>query len=111
MTAQHPGLPKLSVLVQAADAGLHPWVHAHIAADVRRTALEEELGFWLDTAAQDMDNARTFASHAPESGQPAEAFLDRWLRISADCHVLAGPRFPGATRTSTSPVLRPATAR
>lgn len=94
--SEHPSsLPELSVLVRAADAALHPWVHEHVATEVRLAALAEELGFWLNTAAQDMDYARTYLSHAPESGQPAEAFLDRWLQVSADCHVLAGPRFLG----------------
>ncbi len=90
-----PDLPPLDVLVTAADAGLHPWVHAHVAEPLRRAALEEELSFCLDTAARDMDYARAFAGRAPQSGQPPQAYLDRWLAISEDTHVLAGPRYLG----------------
>ena len=88
-------LPELSDLVQVADAGLHPWVHAHVPVSVRRAALEEEIGFWLNTAAQDMDHAKAFAQSAPQLGLPPEAYLDRWLELVPGEHVLAGPRYLG----------------
>jgi GNAT superfamily N-acetyltransferase len=88
-------LPTLDVLVDAADAGLHPWVHQHVPDKVRRAALEEELAFWLHTAAQDMDYAKTYARDAPQSGQPPEAYLDRWIPLTSGGHVLAGPRYLG----------------
>jgi hypothetical protein len=88
-------LPSLETLVDAADAGLHPWVHRHVPKATRREALAEELGFWLNTAAQDLEYAATYAANAPHSGQPAEAYLDRWVAIDADAHVLIGPRYLG----------------
>lgn len=88
-------LPPLDLLVTAADASLHPWVRAHVAEPVRRRALEEELGFWLNTAARDMDYATTYAEAAPQSGEPAEAYWDRWLPLSDGAHILAGPRYLG----------------
>ena len=60
-----PGLPGLDTLVEATDAALHPWVRAHVADDVRRTALAEELGFWLETAAKDEAYAEQYAQDAP----------------------------------------------
>ena len=88
-------LPSIDVLVEAADAGLHPWVRDHIPAADRRAALAEELSFWLNTAAQDMDYATGFATMAPQSGQPAAAYLDRWAALGTDAHVLIGPRYLG----------------
>jgi len=88
-------LPPLDALVDAADAGLHSWVHNHVPEGVRRTALEEEIGFWLHTAAQDMQYATAYAKAAPESAEPAEAYLDRWIRLEAGGHVLVGPRYLG----------------
>ena len=88
-------LPTLETLVDAADAGLHPWVHRHVPAATRREALAEELAFWLNTAAQDLEYAATYAAGAPQSGQPKEAYLDRWVAIDADTHVLIGPRYLG----------------
>lgn len=88
-------LPPLSVLVDAADSGLHPWVRDNVSPAVRRSALAEELGFWLDTAAQDLDYARAYARAAPQSGAPASAYLDRWLTLDSGGHVLAGPRYWG----------------
>lgn len=88
-------LPPLDLLVTAADASLHPWVRAHVPAPVRRGALEAELGFWLNTAARDMEYATTYAQAAPESGEPAEAYLDRWLPLPNGAHILAGPRYLG----------------
>lgn len=86
-------LPTLAVLVQAADAGLHPWVRERVPAAARRAALEDELSFWLDTAAQDMEYAAAYARDAPQSGQPAAAYLDRWVELDTNAHVLIGPRY------------------
>lgn len=86
-------LPSLATLVAAADEGLHPWVHEHVPADVRRTSLERELGFWLNTAAQDVEYAASYAEVAPPVGQPVEAYLDRWIGLASGGHVLAGPRY------------------
>ncbi len=88
-------LPSLDVLVSAADASLHPWVYQHVPQALRRAGLEKELGFWLHTAAQDMSYANAYAQRAPQSGEPPEAYLDRWLPLSEDAHVLAGPRYLG----------------
>jgi GNAT superfamily N-acetyltransferase len=87
-------LPSLDVLVEAADAGLHPWVHAHVAEPVRREALAEELGFTLHTAAQDLAWAASFAEVAPPVGEPVTSYLDRWLPLG-DAHVMVGPRYLG----------------
>ena len=88
-------LPTLDVLVEAADAGLHPWVRAHVGQEVRRSALAEELGFWLGTAARDPAYAAAFAEAAPYSGEPPAAYLDRWLPLGNGGRVLAGPRYLG----------------
>jgi hypothetical protein len=88
-------LPDLDVLVDAADAGLHPWVHAHVDPEVRRAALAEELGFFLDTAARDPEYAASFAELAPQSGEPPASYLDRWLPLGTGGHVLVGPRYLG----------------
>lgn len=89
------GLPTLDVLVRAAEAGLHPWVQHHVPASVRRIALEEELDFWLNTAAQDLGYAAAYARDAPQSGQPKEAYLDRWVHLGSDANILIGPRYLG----------------
>jgi GNAT superfamily N-acetyltransferase len=88
-------LPSIETLVTAADAGLHPWVHEHVGASERRAALVEELGFWLDTAAQDLSYAAEFAEVAPYSGEPPASYLDRWLALDTGGHVLVGPRYLG----------------
>jgi GNAT superfamily N-acetyltransferase len=90
-----PPLPALNVLVDAADAGLHPWVQAHVSADARRAALAEELAFCLDTASRDMAHATSFAAAAPQIGEPPEAYLNRWLELGTGGHILAGPRYLG----------------
>lgn len=91
-----PGLlPSLDVLVDAADRGLHPWVHAHVPEPIRRESLANEIGFWLNTAAQDLEYARGYAAVAPQSGQPDEAYLDRWIGLASGGHVLVGPRYLG----------------
>lgn len=83
------------MLVEAADTSLHPWVRAHVSAADRRSALEQELSYWLETAAQDLDYATAFAEAAPQSGEPATAYLDRWLPLQTHGYVLAGPRYLG----------------
>jgi hypothetical protein len=90
-----PDLPTIDVLVDAADAGLHPWVHQHVSEPERRSALAEELGFWLDTAARDLAWATSFAEVAPQSGEPPASYLDRWLPLRTGGHVLVGPRYLG----------------
>jgi len=92
-------LPALHLLVEAADAGLHKWVHEHIPVAVRRAALEQEIGYWLNTAARDLHRAKEFAEVAPRIGQPPEAYLDRWLSLVSGGHVLAGPRYLGLDPT------------
>jgi L-amino acid N-acyltransferase YncA len=88
-------LPSIDVLVDAADAGLHAWVHEHVSEPVRRAALAEELGFWLDTAARDLAWAASYAEVAPQSGEPPTSYLDRWLPLATGGHVLVGPRYLG----------------
>jgi len=88
-------LPSLETLVDAADAGLHPWVHEHVAEPVRRSALADELGFCLHTQAQDLAYAAAFAEVAPPIGQPVTAYLDLWVAIGDGAHVLVGPRYLG----------------
>jgi GNAT superfamily N-acetyltransferase len=88
-------MPTLSVLVAAAEHGLHAWVRDHVPEAVRRAALEEEIGFWLNTAAQDMQYAAAYRANAPQSGEPAEGYLDRWVALGSGAHVLMGPRYLG----------------
>jgi hypothetical protein len=90
-----PHLPELEVLVDAAEAGMHPWLAARVPREARRLALAEELRFSLTTAAQDLGYAERYAASAPDVGQPAAAFLDRWLPLATGSHVLVGPRWLG----------------
>jgi GNAT superfamily N-acetyltransferase len=90
-----PDLPSMGMIVEAAEQGLHAWVLDHVPQPIRRAALEEELGFWLNTAARDMDYATGYARAAPQSGEPPEMYLDRWLPLHGGAHVLAGPRYLG----------------
>lgn len=92
-------------------------MHSHVPAGVRRAALEQELGFWLHTAARDLDYARQYAVDAPQCGQPPAAYLDRWLPLPDGGHVLAGPRYLGQDPnlpfvgvSASDRVLRPADA-
>jgi hypothetical protein len=110
-------LPTLEVLVAAADAGVHPWIAARVPVEMRREALAEELRFWLEVAAQDLAHAERYAADAPDVGQPAAAFLDRWLPLDTGGHVLAGPRWLGLDPdlpfvgvSASDRVLRPADA-
>lgn len=70
-------------------------MHAHVPAALRRSAWEEQLGYSLNTAARDLDYGESFAAVAPQSGEPAAAYLDRWLPLHTGGHVLAGPRYLG----------------
>jgi L-amino acid N-acyltransferase YncA len=95
--ALHSGrnLPTIDVLVDGADAALHSWVREHIPEPERRAALAEELDFSLNTAARDLAYATSFAEVAPMSGEPPASYLDRWLALDAETHVLVGPRYLG----------------
>jgi GNAT superfamily N-acetyltransferase len=93
--AASASLPALEVLVDVADRGLHPWVRTHVGEEARRVALAEEIDFWLNTAARDLEHARGYAEVAPRIGEPVEAYLDRWLGLASGGHVLAGPRYLG----------------
>jgi hypothetical protein len=86
-------LPSLSLLVDAADAGLAATVRDAVDVQARRGALTEELAWWLEVAAQDLDYARSYHQHAPVPGAGPEDYLDRWLAVTDDLWVLAGPRF------------------
>jgi hypothetical protein len=89
-------LPPLEVIVEAADAGLHPWVKDHFPTHVRRKALEEELCFWITTGAMDLSWAANFRAQVPDVGQPAESYLAKWLPLDDGAsHVLIGPRYLG----------------
>lgn len=88
-------LPELHLLVDAADAGVHPWLRARVAEGARRAALGEELSFWLGTAARDQRFSEQFRDAAPERGQPPTAYLHRWLPLPTGGHVLAGIRYLG----------------
>ncbi len=88
-------LPDIELLVRAADAGLHPLIHRWVQERARHEALREELAWWLDVAARDIDYARSYAAHQPRSGATPEQFLDRWLPVSDDLWALSGPRYRG----------------
>jgi GNAT superfamily N-acetyltransferase len=85
----------LDEVVAVADAGLHRWVHEHASQDSRREALREELTWAVEVATVDRAFAEGFASAQPQSGQPAEAYLNRWVQVGDDLAVLAGPRYRG----------------
>jgi GNAT superfamily N-acetyltransferase len=95
MTQDRPPLPDLQTLVAVADASLHPWVRERVPEPDRTAALAEEIDFPLNIAARDLGYARQFAAVAPQIGAPVESYLDRWLSIGRDGHVLAGPRYLG----------------
>ncbi len=86
-------MPTLDALAEVADAGLHPCVRARVPQAERFATLREELEWALTTAATDMEFARGFAAAQPQSGQPAEAYLNRWLTVTGDLDVLVGPRY------------------
>ncbi|MDP9222484.1 MAG: hypothetical protein M3P18_01245, partial [Actinomycetota bacterium] len=68
----------------------------------RLAALREELAWTATTAVHDMDFAREYAKAQPQSGQPAESYLNRWLSASEDLEVLVGPRYRGRDPTGHS---------
>lgn len=89
-------LPTFETLVDAADAGLHPWVRRNFSPESRREALARELEFWLVPAATDLDWARNYRAHAPDVGEPAEAYLHKWLPLDGTSgHVPIGARYLG----------------
>jgi hypothetical protein len=105
-------------VVQVADTGLHPLVRAEIPQSDRFAALREELEWAVTTAVTDMEFARGFAAAQPQSGQPAEAYLNRWLTVTIDLDVLAGPRYrarnperPFVAVDATSRLIAPADLR
>lgn len=87
--------PDLDMLAEVADEGLHPLVHVWRPRADRLAALREELAWSVEVASRDMDYARDFASHQPQSGAAPERFLDRWLAVSGDLSVTCGPRYRG----------------
>ena len=89
-----PGAGRLEQVGLVDDAGFATaWVASRQAGrGLAPRALAEELRFWLCTAAQDLDHARSYAAAAPQSGEPAEAYLDRWLPLAtggSQSHMLA----------------------
>lgn len=85
--------PSLSVLVAAADDMLPDATRYAVDFEARRSALSEELSWWLEVPAQDVEYARSFHAHMPVPGATDRDYLDRWLPMSDDLSVLAGPRF------------------
>jgi len=86
-------LPDVEVLAGVADQGTHPSVRGWRPEADRLAALEEELRWSVEVAARDLDWAREYQSHAPQSGAPPERYLDRWTDITPDLGVLWGPRY------------------
>jgi GNAT superfamily N-acetyltransferase len=80
---------------RVADLTLHPQVQSWVPHDQRLEALRDELEWSVTTAVTDMDFARGFAAAQPRSGQPARAYLNRWIDVAGDLTVLAGPRYRG----------------
>lgn len=78
-----------------ADLTLLPQVRSWVPRDQRLEALRDELEWSVTTAVTDMDFARGYAAAQPRSGQPARAYLNRWIDVAADLTVLAGPRYRG----------------
>jgi GNAT superfamily N-acetyltransferase len=88
-------MPTLDDLARVADDSLHPQVRAWVPRTERLAALREEMRWSVTTAMTDMEFARGFATAQPRSGQPARAFLNRWIDVADDLSVLAGPRYRG----------------
>ena len=96
-------LPKVSFtsvlslddVARVADLTLLPQVRSWVPGDQRLEALRDELEWPVTTAVTDMDFAREFAAAQPRSGQPARAYLNRWIDVAGDLTVLAGPRYRG----------------
>ena len=85
----------LDDVARAADRALLPQVRSWVPEDQRLAALRDELEWSVTTAVTDMDFAREFAAAQPRSGQPARAYLNRWIDVAGDLTVLAGPRYRG----------------
>jgi L-amino acid N-acyltransferase YncA len=85
----------LDDVARAADLTLLPQVRGWVPRDQRLEALRDELEWSVTTAVTDMDFARGFAAAQPRSGQPARAYLNRWIDVAGDLTVLAGPRYRG----------------
>lgn len=85
----------LDDVVQVADQTLHPLVRERVPKAIRLAALRTELTWALSTAMTDLEFAEGFAAAQPQSGQPPEAFLNRWVAVAADLSVLVGPRYRG----------------
>jgi GNAT superfamily N-acetyltransferase len=81
------------LLVEVADKSLHAEVRRLVPAAARQAALREELGWSLRVAAQDLAYARDYQARQPQSGAPAERYLDRWLPADEDLCALLGPRY------------------
>jgi hypothetical protein len=81
------------LLVDVADNSLHPEVRRLVPPEARHAALREELDWSLTVAAQDLAYARDYQARQPQSGAPAERYLDRWLPADADLCALLGPRY------------------
>jgi len=86
-------VPSLGLLVDAADSMLAVSIRESVAVEHRRAALGEELSWRLDVAAQSVEYAATYHARVPVPGACDEDYLDRWLNVSEDLSVLAGPRF------------------
>ena len=82
-------------VARVADLTLLPQVRSWVPRDRRLGALRDELEWSVTTAVTDMDFARGFAAAQPRSGQPARAYLNRWIDVAGDLTVLAGPRYRG----------------
>lgn len=85
----------LDDVARVADLTLLPQVRSWVPEDQRLAALRDELEWSVTTAVTDMDFARGFAAAQPRSGQPARAYLNRWIDVAGDLTVLAGPRYRG----------------
>jgi hypothetical protein len=86
-------VPTLDDAVLAADRALHPRVYTWVPRPARLEALREELAWSVTTAVDDLEFARAFAAAQPQSGQPVHAYLNRWIDVTTDLTVLAGPRY------------------
>lgn len=86
-------LPSVQLLVDAAVADCHPVVQGWASAVARRQAWQEQLRWSLEVAAVDLEYARGFQRLQPHSGAALHAYLDTWIGITEDLHVLAGPRY------------------
>lgn len=107
-------MPDLDDVVQVADQTLHPMVRERVPEASRLEALRKEMTWALTTAMTDLEFAEGFAAAQPQSGQPPEAFLNRWVTIADDLSALVGPRYrsrdPAKPFVSVEASTRPITA-